>query len=271
MANSLREFKLIAKQKGLIKEIIKKQLSRKFYKYLKNHDGKYYVDNIEYKNYQEINENANLLIQYEAEEDKAGHVEVNKPLEIIYEDEEFIVVNKPSHLLSIPTYKENDAVFNRLLAYFHDTNYFPHIMTRLDEDTNGLVLVAKDRLSCCLTSDITKKYIAITNNKLKDDRGLIELNIKRSDDSIKRMVASDGKVAKTLYQFIKEKDGLYYYDVTLLTGRTHQIRVHFSHLASPLIGDKLYGNDDNVDLGLQCYYLKFINPITKKEIEIELS
>ena len=91
------------------------------------------------------------------------------------------------------------------------------------------------------------------------------------NDRTKMAVDKDGKNAVTHFKVLERFKDFTYIEVNIETGRTHQIRVHFSHLASPLIGDKLYGNDDNMDLGLQCYYLKFINPITKKEIEIELS
>lgn len=269
MADKIRKYQITSLSDGLLKEIIKRQISRHFYKYLKNSNGKFYLGDKEIFNYEMVKKDDIITIVYDNNELKKDHILVDKPLNIVYEDDEYIVINKEEGLLSIPSSKEIDSIFNRLLYYFKDTNYFPHILTRLDNDTKGLVLVAKDRLSASLVAGITKKYLAITKNRLAKDEDIIDLPIKKSDDSIRRIISPDGKEAKTAYKYLKEENGKYYYDVTLLTGRTHQIRLHFAYNKAPLVGDKLYG-DGIGNLGLTCYYLQFKNPITSKLIEVKL-
>ena len=197
-------------------------------------------------------------------------------LNIIYEDEYLLIVNKPANLPSIPSRNLKDLSLLEIVNnYFRKNNYntIPHIVTRLDKNTTGLVLIAKHRHIHALFSkeEIGKFYLALVSGKVED--GVIEANIKRTDDSIiTRCVASDGDYAKTQVwceKYNSEKN-ISLVKLKLFTGRTHQIRVHMSFRGNPLLGDELYGGNKKIidRHALHCYNLKFIHPITKKHIDV---
>lgn len=198
-------------------------------------------------------------------------------LDIVYEDEYFLIVNKPMNLPSIPSRNEEDnSLLEIVNNYFRENNYpgIPHIVTRLDKNTTGLVLIAKHRHIHALFSKMTinKFYLALAHGKVYDT--VIEANIKRADDSIiTRCVAEDGDYAKTQV-WLEKYNSEYDFSLVrlkLFTGRTHQIRVHMSHLGYPLLGDELYGGEKKLidRQALHCYNLNFVHPITAKKIDVK--
>ena len=264
------EFKIT--ETTTIKEFIYTNISRNFYGYLKERNAVFYVDETIKKPYEEVLVNQTLSIEYEESNEQVGNYS-KLPLDIVYEDNEYIVIDKEMGLQSIPS-KSNpyDSVFNRLLYYFKDTNYTVNIVNRLDKDTSGLMLVAKSNYARIILDDFDKIYYATTDKPLEIDKGKISLSIARSNEGIKREVdLVNGQTAITNYELIDSTDNLYNYRINLETGRTHQIRVHFSHLNSPLINDKLYGGSEFFDkpMGLVCKYLSFTNKMTKKKIKLE--
>lgn len=214
------------------------------------------------------------------EENGSENIEpVFSELEILYEDEDFLAVSKPS---GMPTHTSaghhKDTLSNAVLYYLNRNGeeHTFHAVTRLDKDTTGVVLVAKNRYSHDLMSgqlrkrQLEKTYAAIVCGRLFGE-GIIDENIKRLNDSvIKRTVADDGRRAITYYKSIKVFDNYTLAELKPQTGRTHQIRVHMAHIGHPLVGDGLYGAEDARAKRhlLHCEKLSFIHPIKKEKIEI---
>ena len=202
---------------------------------------------------------------------------IDKEIEIIYEDSYFLIVNKGINLPSIPSRNfEDESLLERVNYYFKNKNIntIPHIVTRLDKNTSGLVLIAKHRHVHALFSNmaIDKYYTALVNGKVEDNE-IIEAPIRRVSSSIiEREVGEGGEFAKTEYwleKYISDKD-ISIVKLKLYTGRTHQIRVHMKYKGYPLLGDGLYGG--NMSLisrqALHCSNLAFIHPITDEMINV---
>ncbi len=201
---------------------------------------------------------------------------MDMPLNIIYEDEWMIAVNKPRNMPTHPS-KGNSlpTLANGIMAYFDGKHTFRSI-NRLDRDTSGIVLMAKDAYSAAALSasmkrgEFRKKYIAKIAGILENKSGVIDAPIRRiAEGEIKRIVAADGKRAITEYKVIEENEGESLVEVILHTGRTHQIRVHFSHIGHPLVADFLYGKRvENECYRLHCFELSLPHPQTKKIITL---
>ncbi len=255
--------KLIANEKISVKALIIQKISRNFYGYLKEHQAVFYVNQQVFKTYEELNPGEVLVIDYK--EEKQEGFPNTLGLDILFENTNYLIINKPAHLLSIPSTKNPyDSVYNRVLGM----GFGCYIFNRLDKETQGLMLIAKNKLARIALKDFHKTYLAITNQKLSNNKGRIVAKIAREEAGIKRYVSDNGQTAITNYQFVKECDGKYYYLIHLETGRTHQIRVHFAYLNAPLINDELYGvNPNRQDLGLICNQISFIDPFTNENIK----
>ncbi len=202
----------------------------------------------------------------------------NMPLEILYQDEHLAVVVKPCGMVAHPAAgNEEHTLVNALLYHLDGLSGIggekrPGIVHRLDKDTSGLMLVAKDdlthmRLSKMLSErKIEKHYRAVVLGKMKEESGEIEAPIGRSRADRKLMaVVPDGRYALTKWRVMKEMNDRTLLDVRIVTGRTHQIRVHMRHIGHPVLGDALYGvkNMPKADrLMLHAYSLAFTHPIT---------
>lgn len=202
------------------------------------------------------------------------------PLEIIYEDEDLLVINKPANMPIHPSMNHHEGTLaNGLLYYFQEKNenFTFRCINRLDRDTSGLTIVAKHLLSAGILSrqvskkEIRRTYRAICKG-LVDETGTIDAPIARVHNStIERWVNFEtGERAVTHYKrvsYCEEKD-LSLVELQLETGRTHQIRVHMKHIGHPIIGDFLYNPDFTYcnRQALHSYQLSFIHPLTKKEM-----
>ena len=203
------------------------------------------------------------------------------PLDIVYEDDDILVVNKPANMSTMPSRTHpSGSLANGILHYYYEENipYTIHVVTRLDTDTSGLVLVAKHQYSHSFLSSmqqhnkIERKYRAIVHGVVNEADGLIDKPIGRHPDSIiERMVRADGQTARTFYAVDKIINELTYLHVRLETGRTHQIRVHFASIGHPLVGDTLYGGtrEKISRQALHCSEISLIHPITKKPLHIQ--
>ena len=198
------------------------------------------------------------------------------PIDIIYEDSEILVVNKPAGMPTHPSmHHYTDTLANGVMHHFEGTDFVFRAITRLDSDTSGLVLIAKNRLSAnrlcrqMQENKISKTYYALCEGKLNPECGEIEAPIARAGEStIERMVSPDGQYAKTLYRLLEYKNGLSLAEVMPITGRTHQIRVHMAYIGHPLSGDFLYGIEiPNERTKLHCRKLDFTHPETNAKIE----
>jgi 23S rRNA pseudouridine1911/1915/1917 synthase len=207
------------------------------------------------------------------------------PLDIVFEDAHFLIVNKPSGVASIPAqFHPNGTMANRVKNYFVQKNYQNqriHVVTRLDKNTTGLMLFAKSSFAHSLLDQqlrrqqLKKQYLALVSGKLNylAQSGEIRAPIARSENSIiKRSVNPQGKKALTKYQIFKKNDHVALVLVNLKTGRTHQIRVHFSYLGCPLLGDDLYQGDCHLGIkrqALHCAYLKFYHPFLSSYVKFK--
>ena len=201
--------------------------------------------------------------------------------DIIYEDDHIVAVNKQPFM---PTHQSLGHFYDTLansLAYYYSLSGRPFVfrsVNRLDRNTSGAVLVAKDRLSSSKLSEqmkndgIRKTYIAILEGELPKDKGVIETHIRRKEKSIilREVCTScdDSKVAITHYEVIAKANGFSLVKASPITGRTHQLRVHFSHLGAQILGDDLYGNASHIISrhALHAYELYFTHPETQKEM-----
>ena len=204
--------------------------------------------------------------------DEETTVEASKSkIDIIYEDEYLLVVNKEKGLSTIPSIRHYLDNLASNIKYYYDQNNIKagmHFINRLDKDTQGLVLIAKHQYIQSLfvkkNIEITKKYLTKVK-EFNHDEIIVEKPIGRYLDTNKRCIKEDGDYAKTLFKKLESFDNYDLIEATLFTGRTHQIRVHLQSLGSPIIGDKLYNNDLENDFYLCSYYLEFSHPITNEE------
>lgn len=209
-------------------------------------------------------------------------------LEIIYENEDFLIVNKPFGMLTHPTSVERKNTLVNGLLYHCKNNLSgingvlrPGIVHRLDRDTSGLLVVAKnDFAHNNLAQQIKEKtaqrnYLTIVLGNIKENEGILDFPIDRSKtEKCKMAISEKGKPSITHFKVLERFGDYTFIEVSLKTGRTHQIRVHFSHIKHPVFGDKLYGGG-NVKVNttaqaLQAYKLSLDNPSTGERMTFEI-
>lgn len=195
------------------------------------------------------------------------------PIHIIFEDEHFLVVNKPAGVASVPAHnRANNSLVNRVKGYYqrqHYANQKIHIVTRLDKDTSGLVIFAKHHLAHSVLDkqlkdhQIKKNYLAIVEGVFSTDHFEIDLPIQRVAGSlVMRQVGDPGKMSITEAWTKRRLVAHTLLDLRIHTGRTHQIRVHMKAIGHPLVGDWLYNPEDRSfpRQALHCARLRFFNP-----------
>lgn len=237
-------------------------------------NGKVLVNGIEKKLIDNVFK-GDVLEVYHPEEKITNNFPISKnEINVVYEDEYILIVSKPPFIESIPSRKNNDdSLANRIKYYFKQNNIRSnvHIVTRLDKDTSGLVLIAKSRYLHHLLSNhvmVKKMYLAKVSGIINKDI-MIEKNIDRGNENeMQRVIDDNGKYAKTFIKVLKHEGDNTLVECELFTGRTHQIRVHLNYLGHPIIGDTLYGGKEDKRLNLHCYKLCFIHPIYQKKLII---
>lgn len=209
------------------------------------------------------------------------------PVPVIYEDNDIIVVNKPKGMVVHPANGNPDGTLvNAILAMCKDSlsgiggEVRPGIVHRLDKDTSGLLIVAKNDEAHMKMSrqiqdrEVTKRYIALVRGVIAENEATINLPIARSTKDRKKMaVDKNGKDAVTHFKVLKRYDNYTLLELKIDTGRTHQIRVHMSYIGHPVVGDSVYSNGKN-EFGvegqmLHARYLEFKHPITEEKLKLE--
>ena len=203
----------------------------------------------------------------------------NIPLDVRYEDAYLLVVNKPAHMLVHPIAKEQHGTLANAVAYYYETKKEPcvfHPTHRLDRNTTGLVLIAKQPHIQSLLTDAKgprfhRTYLAIAHGQFAEKEGAIDLPLRRKPTSfIEQEAHADGKPALTRYRVLAETDTASLVELRPATGRTHQLRVHLAAVGHPILGDDLYGEKSPLidRQALHAFRLDLVHPVTQETLSI---
>lgn len=267
--------KYIVKENEILIEFLKKTFSNLSKNNVKSllHNEKIFV-------------NGNMTTKYNYELNVGDTVEIRekvaKNIDIIYEDKDIIVINKPSGLLTVATEKEkNKTAYHLVMEYLKKKNKNNRIFIihRLDKDTSGIIMFAKNERAKHLYqdnwNDIVKKrcYYAVIDGKMENKEGTIKSYLKENGNMVYSVKDRSGKLAITEYKVLKERKNISLLDINLKTGRKNQIRVHMKENKTPVLGDLKYGEKSKLinRLALHAYKLELINPVTKKLLIFEAS
>ena len=267
--------KYIVKENEILIEFLKKTFSNLSKNNVKSllHNEKIFV-------------NGNMTTKYNYELNVGDTVEIRekvaKNIDIIYEDKDIIVINKPSGLLTVATEKEkNKTAYHLVMEYLKKKNKNNRIFVihRLDKDTSGIIMFAKNERAKHLYqdnwNDIVKKrcYYAVIDGKMQKKEGTIKSYLKENGNMVYSVKDRSGKLAITEYKVLKERKNISLLDINLKTGRKNQIRVHMKENKTPILGDLKYGEKSKLinRLALHAYKLELINPVTKKLLIFEAS
>ena len=228
---------------------------------------------------QNISKNDLVECYLDYDEDSSNIIPTEMPINIIYEDEALLILNKPAGISVHPSMDHyTDSLSNGIAFYFSKIGLKKKIrpVNRIDKDTSGIVIFAKNEyIQECLirqmkSKQFVKKYIAVINDNLDNLEGTISAPIARKEGSIiERCVNESGNIAITHYKVLKRTANYDIVECILETGRTHQIRVHFAHIGHSLLGDTLYGTHSDLikRQALHSYEVNFIHPITKQNVK----
>lgn len=219
-----------------------------------------------------------ITVNFDYEEDNSNIVPTKMDLNIIFEDDWLLVVNKPAGIAIHPSVLHySDSLCNGIRFYFDKIGLKKKIrpVNRLDLNTSGLVVFAKCEyiqeylINQMKNNQFKKEYLAVCNRIFDEKSGTINLPIARKRNSIiERCISENGQTAITHYEVLKEFDNYSLVKCSLETGRTHQIRVHMSAIGHPLLGDSLYGSISDLinRQALHCYNLQFIHPVYNNDL-----
>lgn len=201
-------------------------------------------------------------------------------IKILYEDHSLLIVNKEAGMVVHPIkYYTRGTLLNFVKGYFLKQGILtsPRLVNRLDKDTEGLIIIAKNSYVDSLMSDLIKdnrldrKYIALVKGRLSKDFGLINKPILKVDGEMERIIDRAGKESRTEFKLLIRGEDHSLLELKLLTGRSHQIRIHLKSLGHEIVGDPIYGDGRGGPMYLCSYYLNFIHPISGKRVRVVLS
>ncbi|MDO4813817.1 MAG: RluA family pseudouridine synthase [Gemella sp.] len=241
------------------------------------------VNNNNVKSNYKLKENDEITVIFK-EAEELNVIKQDIAINIVYEDNDLLIVNKEKGMVVHPSVGHKDGTLVNALM-FHCKNLSsingiirPGIVHRIDKDTSGLLIVAKNdkthvKLSEMISNkEIKRKYYALVHGTIKHDYGTIEAPIARNPRERKEMaIIDDGKHAVTHFRVIERFEKYTLVECELETGRTHQIRVHMKYINFPLVGDPVYGPRKTLETGGQMLHsksLEFVHPITNEKIEI---
>jgi len=222
-----------------------------------------------------------ITIDLNYEEDNTNIVSKKMNLDIVYEDDGLLIINKPAGIAVHPSLRHyEDSLASGVKYYYEEKGIYKKIrpVNRLDLNTSGLIIFAKNEyiqenlIRQMEKGTFEKEYLVIVEGKLEKDFGTIDAPIARKNESIiERCVSGDGQRAVTEYEVLRKNEKYSLVKCKLHTGRTHQIRVHFSFIGHPLLGDTLYGKPSVLidRQALHSYRISFIHPIIKEKLEFE--
>ena len=263
-----------------INQMIKEKFSfsnRLFSKLLNNKKISVNNQNVDTRIKAKTNDIIRIDLNYE--EDNSNIIAKKMNLDIVFEDDAMLIITKPKEIAVHPSIKHyEDSISSGVKYYFNSIGINKKIrpVNRLDLNTSGLIVFAKNEyiqenlIKQMKENIFTKEYLAIATGIFDDKVGIIDAPIARKEGSIiERCIDKNGQKAKTKYEVIKEIGNNSIVKCNLLTGRTHQIRVHMAYIGHPLLGDTLYGEKNNLIEGqaLHCYKLRFLHPITNEKLE----
>lgn len=222
-----------------------------------------------------VNE-GDLIEVYTNEEVSDGIPPMDIPLTVLYEDEDVLAVDKPTNMPTHPSKGNNlPTLANAVMGYYGGDFVFRSV-NRLDRDTSGIVIIAKNQFSAGMLSSSmkkglwSKKYHALVSGIPSQRTGVIDAPIDRIEQgNLKRAVMDSGKRAITEYSVVEEYSDSCLCELRLLTGRTHQIRVHMAHIGHPLVSDYLYGTPSEKEYFLRCKEISFPHPRSGEVITIK--
>ena len=251
-----------------VKDFLVKKLTSK---QLRNKDLMFIVNNQNVKNYYLMKKDDELKVIIPSIDSSV--LATKGELDILYEDDYLLILNKPNDIATIPTRKHYNSSLANIVQYYYVTKGISagiHFVNRLDAPTSGIVVVAKNSyIADSMKSKILeKKYLLKVWGQLLED-GFVKTTIVKDETSIIKRKNIEGSNSYTTYKIIKVQDTTTLVEAFLHTGKTHQLRLHFNYLNHSIVGDKLYGNDNEELLYLHSSFLKFIHPVTFQEIIIE--
>ena len=274
---------IVTKNNETINQILKSKLhisSRLLYKLINK--KVIYLNNQICDTRNTANKGDLLSVDLSYDEDNSNIVPTKMDLNIIFEDDAILALNKPAGISTHPSILHfENSLSNGVKYYFDSIGLHKKIrpVNRLDLNTSGLIIFAKNEyIQECLikqmeNNSFKKEYHAIIIGHLENKKGTIDKPIARKQNSIiERCIDENGKRAVTHYEVVKEFDNCSLVKCTLETGRTHQIRVHFASIGHPLLGDSLYGEKSDLIDGqaLSCTKLSFIHPVSNEKMALEI-
>ena len=254
---------------GALRDVLRRRFSARFCTFLKKEPGRIAVNGIPATGRTKVRPGDEITARF-AEEKSARVAPCALPLSVVYEDEDLLIVDKPCGVATVRTFGyEQNNLLGALYARADNWNY--HVVTRLDKDTSGLVLVAKSGVTHSLLSaaSIEKTYLAEAEG-IVPKPVTVDVTQGRGED-VTRVVVKDGQRAVTRFLPLSYADGNTLLAVYPESGRTHQIRLAASVLGHPLTGDTLYGSGEGKYNGGQhlcCFRLRFLHPVTAAPLEI---